>query len=400
MSAARPKLVILGGGFSGLRLLFHLHRVAEITLVDPRPTSLAKPMLVEVALAGKPVEHARFPLAPVVARHGARFVQDAATAIDPRARTVTLKDGETLPYDYLAVATGAVKDYDAVAGLEQHGTSVCDDAHAPALWQALEAFRGGPIVTGAAPSTWGTRIAAPSLLAACEGPIGEVAFMAHHDLARRGIDHSVAVFSPGEVFFDDVGDTVRGAIGPLLAAAGVTVATDKTIAEVAADHVAFSDGTEMASELSIVIPPYRGPAVLRDSGLGDEAGFLPVDQTMTFLDDPRIVGAGDATALSMPKLGHIAIHQADLAAATLRAQITGAGKTPPYRPEVFCIMNRGGAEATLILSDTLFGGSRDIARSGPGAHLLKWSFDAWSFHTRGHLPPGMMQEALEKVLDA
>jgi len=109
-----------------------------------------------------------------------------------------------------------------------------------------------------------------------------------------------------------------------------------------------------------------GPAVLRDSGLGDEAGFLAVDQTMTFLDDPRIVGAGDATALSMPKLGHIAIHQADLAAATLRAQITGNGETPSYHPEVFCIMNRGGAEATLILSDTLYGGVRDIARSGPG----------------------------------
>jgi len=392
MTVTRPKLVILGGGFSVLRLLFHLHHVAEITLVDPRPTSLAKPMLVEVALAGKPVEHARFLLAPVVTRHGARFVQDTGTQINPGARTVTLGGGETLDYDYLAVAIGAVKDYQAVAGLERYGTSVCDDAHAPAPWQALESFGGGPIVTGPAPSTWGTRIAAPSLLAACEGPIGEVAFLANHDLTRRGVDHSIAVFSPGEVFFDDVGDTVRGAIGPLLAAAGVTVTTAKIIAEVAADHVGFTDGTEMELALSIVIPPYVGPAVLKDSGLGDEAGFLPVDQTMTFLDDPRIVGAGDATALSMPKLGHIAIHQADLAAATLHAQITGKGDTPPYRPEVFCIMNQGGAEATLILSDMLFGGTRDITHSGPGAHLLKWSFDAWSFHTRGHLPPAMMQE--------
>jgi NADH dehydrogenase FAD-containing subunit len=72
MSSTRPKLVVLGGGFAGLRLLFHLHRIADITLVDPRPTSLAKPMLVEVALAGEPVEHSRFPLAPVAARHHAR----------------------------------------------------------------------------------------------------------------------------------------------------------------------------------------------------------------------------------------------------------------------------------------------------------------------------------------
>jgi len=96
MSATRPKLVILGGGFAGLRLLFHLHQIADITLVDPRPTSLAKPMLVEVALAGKPVEHSRFPLAPVAARHHARLVEDAAARIDPGARTVTLAGGETL----------------------------------------------------------------------------------------------------------------------------------------------------------------------------------------------------------------------------------------------------------------------------------------------------------------
>ena len=39
----------------------------------------------------------------MVTRHGARFVQEAATRINPAARIVTLGDGETLYYDYLAV---------------------------------------------------------------------------------------------------------------------------------------------------------------------------------------------------------------------------------------------------------------------------------------------------------
>jgi sulfide:quinone oxidoreductase len=398
MSATRPRLVILGGGFAGLRLLFELHQLMDITVVDPRPTSLAKPMLVEVALAGKPVEHARFSLAAVVARHGARLVEQAAERIDPGSRRVILAGGEQVGYDYLAVATGAVKDYGAVAGLDEHGYSVCDDDHAPRLWEALDHFQGGPIVTGAAPSRWGTRIDAPVLAAACEGPIGEVAFMAHHELARRGVEHSISVFSPGKVFFDDVGDAVRSAIAPLLAQAGVSVTTAMTLSEVASDHVSFTDGSRLESALTIVIPPYTGPKVLRDSGLGDEAGFLPVDETMRFLDDARIVGAGDATALSMPKLGHIATHQADIAAATLRAEATGHGEVPAYRPEVFCIMNQGGTGATLILSDVLFGGSRDIAHSSPIAHLLKWSFDAWGFHTRGHLPPAFLQAGMELVL--
>jgi sulfide:quinone oxidoreductase len=398
MSSTRPQLVILGGGFSGLRLLFHLHRTCDVTLVDPRSTSLAKPMLVEVGMAGKPVGHARFPLAPVVSRHGGRFIDEGAQLIDPDRRTVVLSSGEVLHYDYLAVTTGAVKDYQAIAGLEENGYSVCDDEHAPRLFEAIQAFRGGPVVTGSAASRWGTRVPAPSLLAACEGPIGEVSFMIHHELARRRVEHSVSVFSPADVFFEDVGDTVRGVVGPLLSEAGITVSVQKRITEVARDHVVFADGSEMESAMSVVIPPYVGPRVLRSSGLGDEAGFIPVDETMRFLDDRRIFAAGDATALAMPKLGHIAIHQADIAAATLEAEITGKEAIPPYRPEVFCIMNRGGAEATLILFDVLFGGKRDIARSGPLAHLLKWSFDTWTFYTRGHLPPASMQKALEAIL--
>jgi len=396
----RPKLVILGGGFGGLRLLYQLHRIADLTLVDPRPDSLNKPSLPEVALAGRPVSRTRFPLARPVRSHGARLLTAAAERIDPQAHTVRLDNGQVLEYDYLAVAVGAVKDYAAVPGLEEHGYSVCDDQHAPRLWRAFRAFRGGPVVTGSAPSAWGTRIEVPALLAACEGPIGEVAFMAHRELDRRHLPHRVEVFSPAEIFFEDVGPRVHAAVEPLLTRAGISVHTSKRLVEVGADHLRFDDGSTLESALSVIIPPYKGPEVVRQSGLGDEAGFLPVDRSMRFLDNPDIFGVGDASALSMPKLGHIAAHQADIAAAALRQEILGEARMPAYEPKVFCIMNRGGIDATLILSDYLYGGGRDIAKSGPLAHLLKWSFDLWTFHSSGHLPPDPMQSALELLLRA
>jgi len=398
LARSRPTLVILGGGYAGLRLLYHSAHICEVTLVDPRATSLARTMLHEVALGLKPVDHVQFDLAKAITRRRARLVTAAAERIDASTKTVTLSNGEVLRYDYLGVATGLSNDYDAVPGLEEHGYSLQDDLHAPRLAAAFEAFSGGPIVTGSAPCTWGSRVTVPPLDVACEGPIGEVAFMAHHDLVERGIDHSISLFSPGPVFFDNVGDKVRHALDELLSGAGITVLAGKTVSEVHSDHVRFSDGTELESALSIVAPPVRGPRVLVDSGLGDEVGYLPVDETMRALDDPHIFGAGDATALSLPKLGHIAVHQADLAAATLRTEITGSGETPPYKPEVFCIMDRGGAQATLVLSDVIFGGARDFARNSPVAHMLKWSFDTWSFHTRGYLPPSIVRDALTGLL--
>jgi hypothetical protein len=99
-TTTQQRIVILGGGFAGLRALSPLHdalddRVALI-LVDPRETSLARPMLPEVALAGRPVAHARFPLAGTVHRQGGTFIQSTAEQIDPAAGEVILGNGSRL----------------------------------------------------------------------------------------------------------------------------------------------------------------------------------------------------------------------------------------------------------------------------------------------------------------
>ncbi len=92
--------------------------------------------------------------------------------------------------------------------------------------------------------------------------------------------------------------------------------------------------------------------------------------------------------------------EADVAAAAIRHDLTGKGVLPPHRPEVFCIANRGGHDATLIYSDTLFGGTTDLTLDGAAAHFMKWTFDSYYFHTKGHLPPDLATEGLELVLRA
>lgn len=399
----KKHLVILGGGFAGLRAVYHLHRLEalDITLVDARSTSLEKPSLPEVALAGKPVQHVQIPLKPILDRHGVRFVQDTVTHIAPQQQQVQLATTGPLAYDYLLIALGAVKDYDAIPGFREHGFSVCDDEQAPRLHERLTAFEGGSIVIGAARSTFGRRVSAPALSAPCEGPIGEVMFMLDYELARRRLraKSKFDIFSPGAEFFEDVGPEVHTALAPLIQKHGMTVHVSKTLKQIHADHVEFADGSTLDSDLTVIIPPYAAPSVIKASGLGDEAGFIPTDTQMRHLDYANIFAAGDVNALAMPKLGHIAVHQADIAAAAIRREISGAGEIPQYAPEIFCIMNRGGEEATLILSDHLYGGPRDRVVNGAIAYLMKWSFDSYYFFTKGHMPPEIAQVSLQTLLE-
>ena len=400
---SKKRVVILGAGFAGLRAFYHLKALPDVAIViaDPRDTSLMRPLLPEVALAGKPIAHAHIPLRPLVEHHGGTFIQAGAVAIDAPGAQLRLTDGQRLDYDYLFLAVGAKKHYDAIPGFREHGYSVCDDDEAPRLHERLRHFAGGRVVTGAAKSIWGSRVAAPDLAAPCEGPIIEIMFMLDYELRRRGLkDRSaIGVFSPGKIFVEDVGPRVHADLAPLITASDIHVETNRVLRAIHADHVEFADGTTWESDLAIVIPPYTAHGFVKDSaGLGDEQGFIPTDRTMRHLDFGNIYAAGDGTALAQPKLGHIAVHQADVASAALRKAITGRGDIPPFQPEVFCIANRGGVDATLILSNTLFGGDVDLTFDGPMAHLLKWTFDSYYFHTHGHMPPDALANGMEHVL--
>ena len=401
----KPKILIIGGGFGGLTALHHLkHYLKEkvnITLIDANSDSVNRPTMPEIAFAGKPAAHALFPLDKAVNAHSAEFHRGSVKRIDASMNQVYLEDGHNLVYDYLIIAPGAVHDFDAVNGLDEFGYSVCDENHAARLWDALQDFKGGNVVIGSALTQHGTRVKAPILTAACEGPVGEAMFMMDYLMIKRDIrdQSTIKVFSPADIFFEDVGPQVHEAFGPLIEKAGIEVLTGKEISCVSADHVEFSDGSQLPSDFTIVLPPHAAPEFIKNSGLGDEAGWIPTDYSMQHLDYGNIFAAGDCNALSQPKLGHIAAMQGEIAAKAIAKELGASVSVPDFKPEVFCIMNRGGHEATLILADTLYGGTRDITDSGVLPHMMKWSFDLYVGYTHGHLPPEWSEDVMKKLLE-
>jgi sulfide:quinone oxidoreductase len=101
----------------------------------------------------------------------------------------------------------------------------------------------------------------------------------------------------------------------------INLLMEKVTTEVTDKSIKFEDGTELESDLTIMIPVYFGQQFLIDSGLADEVGLLPTDKSMRHLDYKNIFGAGDGNAITMPKLGHLAVMQADIVTAQLLNEV-------------------------------------------------------------------------------
>lgn len=371
------------------------HKV-DVILIDYRAETLNKPRLPDVAIKGESVEHVRFLMKNAVKQDGYLLIQETVLKIDALAKKVYLKEGGTETYDYLVLSPGIEKHYSGIDGFREYGYSICDDIQAPRLWRNLQSFEGGPVFIGSMPYKSGNRVNAPKLLAPCEGPVGEIMFLLNGFLKNKGLKQisPITAFSPAKIFFEDVGEKVREDVGKIMKEEDIGLITEKTVLKLDANHIYFTDGTSEKCALAIILPEYKPYDFIKKSGLGDEAGFIPTNKQMRHLDFPEIFAVGDATSLSVPKLGHIAVLQADIAAKTIANDLGKKVKVPKFDPAVLCIMERNNYQATMIYSNVLYNGKLDETINGPLAFGMKWSFDFYYNFTRGHMPP----EFAEKLL--
>src|SRR5215467_1484039 len=107
------RVVILGGGFGGLAAAQALKRApVQVTLIDRRNFHLFQPLLYQVATGSLSPGEIAAPLRAVLSRQkNVEVFLGEAADLDPAAKTVSLRDGAFLSYDYLLVATGSQTSY-------------------------------------------------------------------------------------------------------------------------------------------------------------------------------------------------------------------------------------------------------------------------------------------------
>jgi NADH dehydrogenase FAD-containing subunit len=269
-------VVVIGGGYSGVMAANRLTQRDDVTvtLVNPRPTFVERPRLHQL-VGGS---HDAVIDYRDVLGEGIRLVVDTVTRIDAAARCVTLAAGGTVGYDYLVYAVGS-----GSADLRVPGAA--EFAYPIASLEAAERLR--PVVD-AAPAT-----AAVTVVGA-----GVTGIETTAELAEAGRTVTLVC---GEVLGPYLHPRGRRSVAKRLAKLGVTVleGPDAKVTGVTRDAVQLGDGRTLPSKVTIWTTGFGVPDLAACSGLSTDAvGRLLTDETLTSVDDARIVAAGDSAAPS------------------------------------------------------------------------------------------------------
>jgi len=136
--AQRPKVVILGTGWSSFRVLSDIDASKfSVSVVSPRNHLLFTPMLASSAVGTVNQRSICQPVRPVCAAKGARFYESQVCAIDKRQRQVTCRTASgkefNLDYDKLVIGVGHQPNDFGIEGVKEHALFMKETADATVL---------------------------------------------------------------------------------------------------------------------------------------------------------------------------------------------------------------------------------------------------------------------------
>lgn len=350
------KILILGGGFGGVRAALDLERKlgskAEITLIDKNSYHLFVPALYEVASAYG-VKKDPFairlkkticvPYADIFKNKKVNFIQAEISSVDPENKKVVTRGGEILDYDYLVIALGSTTEYFDVIGAKEYAFKFKNLEDALLLNQKIDELikevatgqRAKPVkiaVVGA--GFTGIEVAAEfaccvkKLSKAC---LPSVAFLASETLVKgvakgggiKGRCERIMLFEAGPKILPMVSENERDIVLKRLTHLGIEVIENATAEEIGNKYLKLKNGKQFDIDIAIwtagIRPPELLEKIMPDSLT--EKKKIKVNSSMEVIGLTGVFAIGDNTELidlkiakPIPALAYVAIDQGKIAA--------------------------------------------------------------------------------------
>ena len=122
--------------------------------------------------------------------------------------------------------------------------------------------------------------------------------------------------------------------------------------------------------------------MLRELGITDDEDFIKVNEEMRVEGCANTYAVGDCVSLPGPKLAHMAVDQAEVAAANIISELRGDAPAAEYRHDIAAIIDAGGPESIFIRYDAGTGSDQSV-RQGRFWSWAKETHDAfWRYRNR------------------
>jgi NADH:ubiquinone reductase (H+-translocating) len=340
----RQRIVILGGGFAGMKTAECLEQElrtnasALTTLISETNALLFTPMLAEVAGSTLEPSHISTPLRSSL--HRTEFIRGRVATIDLENRKVVLASDSSagplvVPYDQLVLALGSVSNYFGMANVEKLAFDFKSLVDAIRIRnRVIEMFERADRETDAA-----ERAALLGFVIAGGGFAGVELAGALNDFAR-GILADYPNFSPNELnivlvhsrdrILPELSESLARYAQEKMEARGVKFRLKNRLQDARPGVVVASDGEISAHTLVWTAGTAPNPLLKSQPFECDKRGAVKVDFTLAVPGHPAVWALGDCAAVIDSKTGkpcpptaQFAIREAATAAKNVAARLRG-----------------------------------------------------------------------------
>jgi len=354
-------VLILGGGFAGVvaaeRLSHLLGDEHQITLVSRSRNFVFYPALVRLAFGKCEKDDVLFDLRHSMLSRRINFVEAEVAHVDPYERKVTIAHGEIegkLPYDYLIFALGRRLATERITGFYEHAHHLLNVDKAMKFGKAVAAFAEGRAVFGDCP---GARLPLP---------VYESAFALAALLDTKGKREQTKIsVVTAQTLESQLGDARAAAtLKKSLDDRKIELITNFPVASLTRNAAMTKKGERTGFDLLMLVPPFRGSSAASYMGVTDDEGYVEVKLNMRVVGLDRIYAAGDCVAFVGPKMGHMAVRQAEVAAANLAAEIEGREPAALYAHEMRFVIDEIGGGNGLYVHKDIWGNEPATVKQG------------------------------------